>query len=399
MLITMPLVLTLLAASTTPPTAPTTDPADRDPTVSVKNQSPASTIALKVEPYVTGVTVPWDFAWLPDGRMLFNERDGHVRIVSKDGVLAEKPVLTLAVYRQPAENGLMGLCLHPEFAKNGWVYLSYGTREDIRVVRYTFKNDALGEPKEILTGLPSGSNHAGCRVRFGPDKKLYITAGEKFQNELAQDLSSLGGKIHRVNDDGTIPADNPFNNAEGKAKKARPEIWTYGNRNPQGIDWQPGTGDLFETEHGPSGEAGAGGGGDELNVIDKGANYGWPAIHHAKTAEGMVSPLLEWTSGIAPASGHFYTGDKIPALKGAFLVAGLKGNSLTAVWFKGRKIEKHEVVFKGYGRLRAIGTGPDGALYVSTSNKDGRGRAAGDDDKILRITAEAAPAAAPAEKK
>ncbi len=395
MLITLPLVLTLLAAAP----APALDPADRDPTVSVKNQSPASAIKLKVEPFVTGVTVPWDFAWLPDGRMIFNERDGHVRIVGKDGKLAEKPILTLSVFRQPAENGLMGLCLHPEFATNGWVYVSYGTREDIRVVRYTFKDDALGEPKEILTGLPSGSNHAGCRVRFGPDKKLYITAGEKFKNELAQDLSSLGGKIHRVDDDGTIPADNPYNNADGKAKKARAEIWSSGNRNPQGIDWQPGTNDLFETEHGPSGEAGAGGGGDELNVIDKGANYGWPTIHHAKTADGMISPLLEWTSGIAPASGHFYTGDKIPALKGAFLVGGLKGTSHTAVWFKGRKIEKHEVVLKGYGRLRAIGTGPDGALYVGTSNKDGRGRAADDDDKILRIVAEDAAAPKADEKK
>lgn len=394
MLITLPLALSLLATS---PALP--GPQDRDPTVSVKSQSPASELKLKVEPFVTGVFVPWDLAWLPDGRMLFNERDGHVRMVGKDGKLVEKPVLELKVYKQPAENGLMGLCLHPEFAKNGWVYVSYGTREDIRVVRYTFKDDAMGEAKEILTGLPSGSNHAGCRIRFGPDKKLYITAGEKFQNQLAQDMTSLGGKILRVNDDGSVPADNPFNNAEGKAKKARPEIWTYGNRNPQGIDWQPGTNDLFETEHGPSGEAGAGGGGDELNVIDKGANYGWPTIHHAKTAEGMISPLLEWTGGIAPASAHFYTGDKIPALKGALLVGGLKGNCLTAVWFKGRKIEKHEVVLKGYGRLRAIGTGPDGALYVSTSNKDGRGRPADDDDKILRITAEDGAAPKADEKK
>lgn len=370
----------LIAAASSLPMPAVAEPLK---TISV-DKLPASTdLKFKVEPVVTNVEVPWSILFTPDGRMLFTERPGRVRVV-KDGKLDPKPMLEVSVFRQPAENGLMGMCLHPEYTANKFIYIAYGTKDDIRVVRYTEKDGLLIDAKVIASGFPSGGNHAGCRIHFGPDKKLYISTGEKFQKALSQDMTSLGGKILRVNDDGSIPDDNPFNNAAGKEKKARPEIWAYGVRNPQGFDWQDGTGQLFETEHGPSGEAGSGG--DEFNTIAKGDNMGWPLAHHAQTKDGTVSPILEWSKGIAPCDSLFYKADAIPALKGAYLVTGLKGNCLLALHLKGTAVVKQETLLKGYGRLRALCVGPDGAIYVSTSNKDGRGSAGETDDRILKIT-------------
>jgi glucose/arabinose dehydrogenase len=194
-------------------------------------------------------------------------------------------------------------------------------------------------------------------------------------------LDSLAGKILRLNDDGTIPADNPFVGKPG----ARPEIWSYGHRNPQGIDWQPGTNLLFETEHGPSGFDGPGGG-DEVNIVEKGKNYGWPVIHHTQTHPGMEAPLLEYTPACAPASAMFYRGTTFPQFDGNFFFGCLAGKRIIRVVLDGRRVVSQENLLEGkYGRIRDVAQGPDGYLYFSTSNHDGRGSPAADDDRIIRL--------------
>lgn len=344
-------------------------------------------VKFEVETFVKGVEVPWAIEFLPDGDMLFTERTGRVRLV-KGGKLEEKPVYEVpGLWTGGGEIGLMGLCVHPDFKDNGFVYISYGYRpeKDIRVERFVMKDGAFTSGTVIMKGFPAASNHAGCKLAFGPDKKLYITVGERFRKELAQDMSSLGGKILRVNDDGTVPDDNPFVGKEG----VRPEIWAIGARNAQGMDWQPGTGVMFETEHGPSGEPGLKGprgDGDEFNVVKKGDNLGWPLIHHDQTQEGLVTPLIQWSPGVAPASGVFYKGELFPELTGNFLVGTLRGNRLIRIVLDGEKVVKQETMLEGVGRIRCVAEGPDGSIYVSTSNRDGRGRPSANDDRIFRLT-------------
>jgi glucose/arabinose dehydrogenase len=194
-------------------------------------------------------------------------------------------------------------------------------------------------------------------------------------------MNSLAGKILRVNDDGTIPPDNPFLNQ----KDARPEIWAVGVRNPQGLAWQPESGLLFETEHGPSGFDGPGGG-DEVNIIEKGKNYGWPVIHHKETKEGLESPLLEYTPACAPASATFYNGSAVPEFKGNFFFGCLRGEAIIRVVLDGRKVIAQEKLLENkLGRIREVTEGPDGYIYFSTSNRDGRGSPAQADDRIFRI--------------
>jgi glucose/arabinose dehydrogenase len=219
------------------------------------------------------------------------------------------------------------------------------------------------------------------RCDFGPDGKLYISAGDSTDWELAQKQDSLAGKILRVNDDGTIPPDNPFINQ----KNVRPEIWATGVRNPQGLAWQPDSNLLFETEHGPSGFDGPGGG-DEVNIIEKGKNYGWPVIHHRDTKEGMESPLLEYTPAVAPASGMFYKGTVFPDFKGNFFFGNLRGETIIRVILNGRNMVAQERLLEDkLGRIREVAEGPDGFIYFSTSNRDGRGSPAETDDRVMRM--------------
>ncbi|HEY9231852.1 MAG TPA: PQQ-dependent sugar dehydrogenase [Blastocatellia bacterium] len=343
----------------------------------------AGAVQFRIETVADGLVVPWSIVFVPDGRVFFTERPGRVRVI-ENGKLRQEPLATIADVEPSGESGLMGMTLHPQFASNHLLYLAYAYRaggQRVRVVRFKEPSKGLEERKVIIEEIPAAANHAGCRLRFGPDGKLYITTGDATERELAQRLDSLAGKTLRVNDDGTAPSDNPFIGQAG----ARPEIWSYGNRNSQGFDWQPGTNLMFETEHGPSGFDGPGGG-DEVNLIERGKNYGWPLIHHQATAAGMESPLLEYTPAVAPASGMFYRGTAFPAWRGNFFFGCLRGQCIIRVVLDGRRVVSQErMLVEDYGRIREVAEGPDGALYYSTSNRDGRGRAASADDRILRL--------------
>lgn len=343
--------------------------------------SPQTQTSFKVETVVGNLEVPWSIVWAPDGRMIFTERPGRVRVY-QNGTLQPQPLFVVPDVEPRGESGLMSVALHPQFATNHLLYVSYAfTGQQVRVVRYRETPGGLTDRKVIIDNIPAAQFHAGCRLRFGPDGKLYITTGDATDRELAQRRDSIAGKILRLNDDGTVPSDNPF---VGQAS-ARPEIWAYGSRNAQGIDFQPGTNLLFETEHGPSGFDGPGGG-DEVNIIDRGKNYGWPVIHHRETRPGMEAPLLEYTPACAPASGMFYRGSQFPQFKGNFFFGCLRGERIIRVSLDGRRVVSQEnLLEKKYGRIRDIAEGPDGYLYFSTSNRDGRGRPASDDDRIMRL--------------
>ena len=346
-------------------------------------QSQAGAVSFKVETVVGSLEVPWSMVWAPDGRMFFSERGGRVRLV-ENGKLRAQPLFVVPDVEPSGESGLMSLALHPEFASNHFLYLSYAYKageQKVRVVRFREAESGLTDQKTIIENIPAAQYHAGCRLRFGPDGKLYITTGDATERQLAQRLDSLAGKTLRLNDDGTIPADNPFVSRSG----ARPEIFSYGHRNAQGLDFQPGSNLMFQTEHGPSGFDGPGGG-DEVNIVEAGKNYGWPTIHHSQTAPGMESPLLEYTPACAPASGMFYRGRAFPQFRGNFFFGCLKGERLIRVVLDGRRVVSQENLLEGkYGRIRDVAEGPDGYLYFSTSNKDDRGNPAADDDRIIRL--------------
>lgn len=344
--------------------------------------SPQSNVSFKVEKVVGGLEVPWSIVWAPDGRLMFTERPGRVRVVEK-GALNPKPLLVLTDVESSGEAGLMGVALHPQFSSNHFVYLSYAYTSGglrVRVVRYRETPEGLVDRKVIIEDLPAARAHAGCRIRFGPDGKLYVTTGDATRRDLAQKLDSLAGKTLRLNDDGTVPQDNPFVGQQN----ARPEIWSLGHRNAQGMDFQPGSNLMFQTEHGPSGFDGPGGG-DEVNIVEKGKNYGWPTIHHTQTAPGLEVPLLEYTPACAPASGTFYRGSVFPQFKGNYFFGCLRGERMIRVVLDGRRVVSQENLLQNFGRIREVAEGPDGFLYFSTSNRDGRGKPAEDDDRILRL--------------
>ena len=340
-------------------------------------------VSFRVETVIGNLEVPWSIVWAADGRMFFTERAGRVRIF-ENGKLLEQPLLVVPDVEPTGESGLMSIALHPQFASNRLFYLAYAYKGDgqrVRVVRYRESETGLTDRKVIIENIPAAQFHAGCRLRFGPDGKLYITTGDATERALAQRFDSLAGKTLRLNDDGTIPDDNPFVGRSG----ARAEIYSLGHRNAQGIDFQPGSNLMFQTEHGPSGFDGPGGG-DEVNIVEKGKNYGWPTIHHTQSAAGLESPLLEYTPACAPASGTFYRGSAFPQFRGNFFFGCLKGTRIIRVVLDDRRVVSQEnLLEKQYGRIRDVAEGPDGYLYFSTSNKDGRGSPAADDDRIIRL--------------
>ncbi len=339
----------------------------------------------KVEVVADGLETPWAMAFAPDGRLFVTERPGRIRVIA-GGRLTPEPVAQLSV-AQTSEGGLMGLALDPNFAQNGHLYVMYTYREGGRVLnrvsRLTDRNSRAGDEKVLLEGIPGAANHNGGRVKFGPDGKLYATAGEAGQPPLAQELGSLGGKILRVNPDGSIPADNPFPNSP---------VYSLGHRNPQGLAWHPETGVLYGIEHGPSGDRGACCH-DEVNVIRAGSNYGWPVVFGQADDARFVPPLIESGANTtwAPAGGTFYWNGPLREWHGNLFFTTLRGEHLHRVTLRPpdyQRVEKDEPLYRSeYGRLRDAVQGPDGALYLTTSNRDGRGRPRPGDDKILRIVA------------
>ena len=336
-------------------------------------------LGVKVETVAENLTVPWEIEFAPDGRIFFTERTGHLRVI-QDGELLSEPIISLKVSR--TEGGLLGLALDPNFSENNFLYLyySYFDGPDIynRVVRYTEFGNSLSEEKILLDKIPGSQWHDGGRIKFGPDGKLYIATGDAANWNLSQDLNSLAGKILRINSDGTIPEDNPIENSE---------IYTFGHRNPQGIDWHPVSGILVATEHGPSGERGVAH--DEINVIISGKNYGWPDIIGDESSDGLENPIIHSGDDTwAPSGAVFYDSDKISEWYSKYFVATLRGNHLRMLDLdlENNQVDSStELFFEEYGRLRNAAMGHDGHLYIMTSNQDGRGSPSPNDDRILRI--------------
>lgn len=335
----------------------------------------------KIEVWQQDLEVPWSLVFLPNGDALISERPGRIRLI-KDGKLQEEPYTVFDKTFNRSEAGLLGLAIHPDFKNKPFVYAYYthdepGKREN-RVVRLKHENNKGVFEKVIVDQIPADNNHNGGGIKFGPDGMLYISTGENFEREMAQDMSKLGGKILRVTPEGEIPKDNPFNGSM---------IYSLGHRNPQGLIWHPETGDLFSSEHGPSGEAGLRGM-DEINVIYKGSNYGWPKVTGAVNKREYVDPVVMWKETVPPGGITFWNGD--------LYVSTMKSESIARIKMKknenGYEITGIEQWFASslnngkYGRFRNAVAGPDGALYVLTSNRDGRGNPQTRDDKILRIT-------------
>lgn len=335
---------------------------------------PGRTQGLRMEVVATGLDTPWAVAFAPDGRIFLTERPGRIRVI-QDGRLRAEPVATLPV-TSLGESGLMGLALDPGFSTNRFMYTSYtstgrGTLRN-RVVRLVERDGMVRQDRVLLDNIPGAWNHDGGRVKFGPDGKLYVTTGDAADPSIAQDLRSLGGKILRLNPDGSIPPDNPFPGSP---------VWSLGHRNPQGLAWHPVTGQLFATEHGTSVH-------DEINIISPGRNYGWPTVIGPARDSRFVDPILTFTPNIAP-SGASFAGHRYPEWQGNLLFATLRGRHLHRVVLGGAdftRILSHERLFDGtFGRLRDIVEAPDEALYLLTNNRDGRGSPAPDDDRLLRL--------------
>lgn len=340
-----------------------------------------STGTLTVEPMATNLTVPWDLVFDDDGGLYVTERPGRIDFISSGG-----QVTTLAELRDTAavgEGGLLGIALHPEFPETRLLYVYQTYRADglhNRILRFRRADAGLTDRQTVLDGIPGGRIHDGGRIAFGPDGKLYATTGDSGRGALAQDRASLGGKVLRLDPDGTIPEDNPFGGSP---------VWSYGHRNPEGLAWHPETSDLYALEHGSSGH-------DELNRIEAGGNYGWPDAAGRTESSRFSDPVLEsGTNTWAPSGAAVYGGDVVPAWRNDLFFATLGFSpgdgrrSLHRVSFAnstGDAVARHEVIFSDrFGRLRAVAVGPDGLLYFTTSNRDGRGNPAPEDDRILQI--------------
>ncbi|WP_233182042.1 PQQ-dependent sugar dehydrogenase [Paenibacillus sonchi] len=346
-----------------------------------ENTQPAlssSAFPYTAQTLASGLNVPWEMAFAPDGRIFFTERPGTLRVF-EEGELRKNPLLELpAPFISEGEGGLLGFALDPAFEDNGFAYAYHSYRSDSggvenRVLRLSISGSKAEIDKVLLDGIPGDANHNGGRIKFGPDGYLYITTGERYEPELAQDQESLGGKILRISKDGSIPADNPFLDSL---------VYSRGHRNPQGLAWQPESGVLYSSEHGQSSH-------DEINIIEPGSNYGWPLIEgdEAGTGRGeqMKLPLLHsgeetW----APSGMAFITQGP---WSGELLVANLAGQQLLHVSpGTGDKKPSAEALFQGkWGRIRNVAEGPDGTLYVMTNNRDGRGSPGTADDLLIAL--------------
>ena len=335
--------------------------------------------AVRVVTVVRGLEHPWGLAFLPDGRMLVTERPGRLRVVGADGKLDPTPVAGLPSVEEFGQGGLLDVVLHPKFKENGLVYLSYAARGQggvgTEVARGRLQGNQLVDVRTIFRAEPKsgGGRHFGSRLVFDRQGLLYITLGDRGEQDRAQKLDDHAGKIVRLTDDGRIPDDNPF---RGKAG-AKPEVYSLGNRNVQGAALHPQSGALWAQEHGPQG-------GDEVNVIRAGANYGWPVITYGvnygigtKIGEGtekpgMAQPIWKWVPSIAPSGMAFYEGDKFPKWKGDLFVGALKDRLLVRLKLDGERVAREERMLRdSLGRIRDVRAGPDGYLYLLTDSSDG----------------------------
>lgn len=357
------------------------DPAIAPGTTVVFREDPSNydNVPFKSTEVVQGLYVPWDIEFTDNSRFLVTERNGSIKEVV-NGNLNTTPLIVFGEVVEIGESGLMGMAKHPDYEKNKYLYvcLTYQAEGGLsdKIERLVDRGGEIGRDRVILDSVPAARFHAGCRIKFGPDKKLYVTTGDATTKEEAQNLNSLAGKILRMNDDGSVPDDNPFGSL----------VYSYGHRNPQGIDWHE-SGVMYATEHGPSGNDGPGGG-DEINLIEKGKNYGWPLVSHQKSQEGLEIPKLLFTPAEAPAGMVFYKGEVFPQFRDTFFFTALRGSGIFRVLVDKKnpsEIIEYEKLDIDYGRIRDIEVSPDGLIYFATSNRDGRGRVREGDDKIFRF--------------
>ena len=333
-------------------------------------------LTFRLDTLITGLQVPWGMLWLPDGDMLVGERSGQL-FRFRNGVFVSM-IEGLPPIFAHGQGGLLDLRLHPDYEDNGWIYLSYSTYGpggpaeggNTAVMRARLYGNRLVDREELFKGLPDTRNgvHFGSRMVFGDDGYLYFSIGDRGNWDNAQDLTNHAGKIHRIADDGSIPPDNPFIDQPG----AMPTIWSYGHRNPQGLVKHPETGVLWSHEHGPRG-------GDELNIIEKGLNYGWPVISYGinyngtiitelTEKEGMEQPVIEWTPSIAPCGMTFVTGEPFKAWENSILSGSLSFRYLVRNEIEGDEVVHEEILLREIGRVRNVEMGPDGLVYVAVEN-------------------------------
>ena len=346
-----------------------------------------------------GLMRPWSMAWLPSGDMLVTEMPGRLRIV-RDGQLLPEAVPGVPEVLYTGQGGLFEVIPHPNFSENRWIYLSYAKEEGdtsvTAVVRGRLENDQLSNVVEIFSPEAAGFGHYGGKIVFDDEGYMFLALGERqapARGDLtahpAQDLSNHHGVIVRLNDDGSVPDDNPFVGQDG----ALPEIWSYGHRSPQGLVIHPETGDLWESEHGPQG-------GDELNLIEPGKNYGWPVIgrgtnyrsigspiHGAIGQQGMEQPVHFWVPSIAASGLMVYTGDKFPMWHGSILSGALAGEQLARLHMSDdyREVIVEETLAYDMGRIRDVRQGPDGYIYLAISDGNGAGRGNFETTEIVRL--------------
>lgn len=327
-----------------------------------------------IETVVSGLKVPWGLAFLPNGDLLISEREGTLHRFS-NGKLSD-PIEGVPEVMAFGQGGLLDLCLHPDYKNNGWIYMSYSApdtaskkrRGNTAIMRAKLQGNKLVNQQVIFRGTPltEKGHHFGCKLAFDKNGYLFFGIGERGQHfDFPQKLDNTNGKIHRIHDDGRIPNDNPFVKTQG----AMPSIWSYGHRNPQGNAFHPVTGELWETEHGPRG-------GDELNLIKPGLNYGWPVISYGinydgtvltelKEKEGMEQPVHYWVPSIAPCGMTFVTGSRYKEWQNNIMVGSLSFEYLERIVLKDHSVIHREKLLEGIGRVRNVVMGPDGLLYVS----------------------------------
>ena len=348
----------------------------------------------RVVTLVDALVQPWSIAFLPDGDVLITERPGRLRIM-RGGKLLPDPVEGVPKVFHSSQGGLLEVVPHPNFASNRLIYLSFSkpgatdSQATTALVRGRFEGNRLTNGEQLFEAVSQGRNHFGGKIAFDRAGYLFLTLGDRqvppqgdLEKHPAQDLSNHHGKIVRLHDDGRVPQDNPFVNREG----ARPEIWTYGHRNVQGLAIHPETGDVWTNEHGPQG-------GDELNRIQPGRNYGWPvvgfgvnyqtglAIHTGTHREGMEQPAHVWVPSIGTSGLMIYTGSRFPEWRGSVFVGGMARHRLARLTLDGQRVTNEETLVPHMGRIRDVRQGPDGNIYLVTDNREGK------PTPILRIEA------------